>query len=400
MDTLPLHLIAVFILVPAFSAFACGILVAFSLQDCLTNEERKLKRIMLFYLSVSGLGWYVTFCYQFDPVLFVWLHVVCLLTYMLPAIFFYRIIRFLTRLGKPEDFSSLHYLLPGLLALLMLGWSLFVPFDVQLEIVESKAQMFPQGYELYARFFTSKPLLRVIFGLVYYVLTLWILIRYYKKANEKNTLVRKPAKWVLFLVVISLASLFSSLLPTFMPRSRIFYSLWTFIVAGSMATQHILLSYHIIRRNYRLYILPERLSVCEPTEVEAGTEVEAKPHRRQHAGKITKSRFEKFVRENKPYLRPGYKIADLVEDLDVNRTFLSAFINRTYGMNFNRYLNRCRLKELERLRLLPSNTGKSASSLVEQAGFRDYRTYARAAAAERQAVVENTAMRKQKGGSE
>lgn len=389
MDTLPLHLIAVFILVPAFSAVACGLLVAFSLQDCLTSEEKKLKHIMLFYLSVSGMGWYVTFCYQFAPVLFVWLHVVCLLTYILPAIFFYRIIRFLTRLGKPEDFSRLHYLLPCLLAVLMLGWSLFVPFGVQLEIVTSKARIFPEGYELYARFFTAKPLLRVIFGLAYYILTLWILIRYYKKANEKNTLVRKPAIWVLFLVGVSLASLFSSLLPTFMPRSRIFYSLWTFIVAGSIATQHILLSYHIIRRNYRLYILPERPSVAHSAKAGAGPGADVQPRRRQHAGKITKARFDKFVRENKPYLQPGYKIADLVEDLDVNRTFLSAYINRTYGMNFNRYLNRCRLKELERLRLLPPNKGKSISSLVTQAGFRDYRTYARAAAAERAVAGNN-----------
>ena len=47
-------------------------------------------------------------------------------------------------------------------------------------------------------------------------------------------------------------------------------------------------------------------------------------------------------------------MTDLVEDLDVNRTVLSAFINQTYGMNFNRYLNRFRLRELDRLRSHPA----------------------------------------------
>ena len=71
----------------------------------------------------------------------------------------------------------------------------------------------------------------------------------------------------------------------------------------------------------------------------------------------------RFFREHKPFLRPGYKMTDLVEDLDVNRTVLSAFINQTYGMNFNRYLNRFRLRELDRLRSHPANQGKSVSSL-------------------------------------
>ena len=95
-------------------------------------------------------------------------------------------------------------------------------------------------------------------------------------------------------------------------------------------------------------------------------------------------------------MNPDYKITNLVEDLDVNRTTLSAFINRTYGVNFNRYLNRRRLKELEQLRLQPANQGKSISSLIDKVGFKDFRNYTRAAAAER----EGTATGKKKGGAE
>ena len=80
-------------------------------------------------------------------------------------------------------------------------------------------------------------------------------------------------------------------------------------------------------------------------------------------------------------------MTDLVEDLDVNRTVLSAFINQTYSMNFNRYLNRFRLRELDRLRSHPANQGKSVSSLIGQVGFKGFRTYSRAVVAEREAAA-------------
>lgn len=73
--------------------------------------------------------------------------------------------------------------------------------------------------------FTLKPLLRVVFGLLYYILTLALLVSYYKRARGKDTLVRGPAGWVIFLVGVSIASLLSSVLPTFIPRSRFYYSL-------------------------------------------------------------------------------------------------------------------------------------------------------------------------------
>ena len=285
--------------------------------------------------------------------------------------------------GRAGGFPPLHYLVPGLLALAMLVWSCFVPFDVRLEIVRGKAEVIPAGYEWYTRFFTLKPLLRVVFGLLYYILTLALLVSYYKRARGKDTLVRGPACWVIFLVGVSIASLLSSVLPTFMPRSRFYHSIWTAAVSCGIALQHVLLSYHVIRREYCLYVLRRESPPSSSGETDAG-DVRL---RRSHSGKLTQRRFERFFREHKPFLRPGYKMTDLVEDLDVNRTVLSAFINQTYGMNFNRYLNRFRLRELDRLRLRPANQGKSVSSLIGQVGFKDFRTYSRAVATEREAAA-------------
>lgn len=407
MDVLAAYKVGITVLVPVFSAITCSALVAMSLRDCLTQEERRLKKILLAYLSLSALGWYMTFCYEFHPVLFTWLNILCLLSYVLPSVFFYRIVRYLTRLGKPERFSPLHFLLPGLLAGVLILWSLCVPMEVQFEIVEGKAVVFPAGYEAFTRFFTLKPLLRVLFGMAYYVLTIAVLAGYYHRTRGKQAPGRQTAGWVVFLVGISIASLLSSLLPTFMPRATILHSLWTLLAACAIAFQHVLLSYHIIRRKYRLYTTPDNAAgqgavtimeaatqpEAEPTteladSPESAPEPPAKPPRRHHSGKLTRVRLEAYFRHEKPWLDPGCKIADLVEVFDVNRTALSAFINRTYGMNFNRYLNRWRLREFDRLRALPSNRGKSMRSLVEKAGFDNYRTYLRAIAAEREAAAE------------
>lgn len=408
MDISATYMTAIIPLIPFFSAIASGILVVFSLQDCLKWEERRLKRIVLFYFSISGIGWFVTLCYAFSPVLFTWLNVVCLLTFILPAIFFYRIIRFLTRLGQPENFSMLHYLLPGILVIVTLVWSFFVPFSVQLEIVTGKAEIYPAGYEGFTRFYTLKPLFRVIFGLIYYLLAIGVLAGYYKRATGNKAIVHKPANWVLFLVGVSLASLFSSVLPTFiMKRVEFYSSIWTLIVALSIAMQHVLLAYHIMRRDYVPYIITEK-APKQPKVTkehaqqieEQAVEIKEKAPRKQHSGKLNRRTFESFIRNEKPYLNPDYKITNLVEDMDINRTALSAFINRTYGMNFNRYLNRLRLKELEKLRSQPAGKGKSISSLLDKVGFKDFRNYSRAAAAEREAAEQKGGADKKKGDTE
>ena len=133
---------------------------------------------------------------------------------------------------------------------------------------------------------------------------------------------------------------------------------------------------------------------------EQTVEIKEKAPRKQHSGKLNRRTFESFIRNEKPYLNPDYKITNLVEDMDINRTALSAFINRTYGMNFNRYLNCLRLKELEKLRSQPAGKGKSISSLLDKVGFKDFRNYSRAAAAEKKAAEQKGGAGKKKGDTE
>ena len=68
----------------------------------------------------------------------------------------------------------------------------------------------------------------------------------------------------------------------------------------------------------------------------------------------------------------------MAEAMGVNRTVMSNFINQTYGMNFKRYLNLCRIKEYHTLIVHPSNERKSPYQVMAMAGFKDPRHFQRA----------------------
>lgn len=390
-----LYVNTLIILVPALTACACIALMAFSRRNCLTAKERILKSIHILYLLMTFLSWFTVFCYIFFPKVFVVLNIPCLAGFILTPVFFFRVIRFMTRVELEEQFPSLHYLVPALIGAVFLVWSLCVPFDVQEAIVKSRDLSVAGEYALYSRLFTSKPLLRFIFTLVYYCFIARLLVRYYRKASHSDSLARKPARWVIFLIILSLILAFSSVMSVIMPRSSIVTSIYTAIAALSISAQYMLLTFLIIRRKYLLYALH-----VEPVIIDKSTvgndkhgenimigEIEEiagqKDGRRSFAGKLTRNQLNTYFRKQKPYLQADFKITDLVEGMDVNRSVLSAFINQNYGVNFNRFVNQWRLRELERLISLPSNKGKSIAKLSAKAGFAELRQYYRAIAAEK-----------------
>lgn len=92
---------------------------------------------------------------------------------------------------------------------------------------------------------------------------------------------------------------------------------------------------------------------------------------------LTRKIFERRVVGEKLYLVPQLRLSDLTELFNINRSYLSRFINTTYGCGFNGYINRLRLHELERLMKLPCNKGKTANRLYPKAGFPNYQVYLR-----------------------
>jgi AraC-like DNA-binding protein len=98
---------------------------------------------------------------------------------------------------------------------------------------------------------------------------------------------------------------------------------------------------------------------------------------------LTEQKLEEYFKTKRPYLDPDFKLMDLADAMDVNRSEMSAFVNRTYGMGFKRYVNRWRLAEFQRLMALPSNELKNPYRVVKMAGFTDPRHFHRVAEQEK-----------------
>ena len=90
---------------------------------------------------------------------------------------------------------------------------------------------------------------------------------------------------------------------------------------------------------------------------------------------INKEKFEKYITDQKPYLNSELKISDFTKHIGTNRTYLSRFINITYGMSFSDYINTLRLKEFYILKSLPQNKELSNEELIFMAGFKSYQNY-------------------------
>ena len=75
----------------------------------------------------------------------------------------------------------------------------------------------------------------------------------------------------------------------------------------------------------------------------------SKEYLSSHQIEVLKARLEEFMEQKQPYLKPGYSIKDMSNDLDIPAYQLSGFINRTIGMHFNDFLNKSRIKYCEDL---------------------------------------------------
>jgi AraC-like DNA-binding protein len=66
---------------------------------------------------------------------------------------------------------------------------------------------------------------------------------------------------------------------------------------------------------------------------------EKRPYLTPEQGMLYKMTLESHFTSRQPFLRPGYRIKDLCEELNIPVYQLSAFINQEYGKNFNELIN-------------------------------------------------------------
>jgi len=344
----------------------CGLL---HLKLIRTNDSilgRKPLWLAVMGYNISAFAW---LCIIFNismPRIFVFLNPFLMLSCMLIHVIYYHFIFEMTRIYKDENFSFLHYFFPVIIGSVMLIWSFFIPFDMRLSLSVTEG-FYPDNYYLYSVFYSSKPVIFFMWNIIYVALGLRRVI-YFRKVivNYSADEQRSSLTWLYQFLTAMIATLPMALI-FICSRDDKMPVLWLIICFILVVIfKDIIFAHNVLLDNFVIF--------RTDTETDSG---EASPDDYGPVKREDIQKLEAFIRNYKPYLNPRLKITDMTRELGTNRTSLSLLINRTYHMNFSRYINRFRLEELERLRNDAAYAGLSELELVLKAGFSDYRGYKR-----------------------
>jgi AraC-like DNA-binding protein len=90
---------------------------------------------------------------------------------------------------------------------------------------------------------------------------------------------------------------------------------------------------------------------------------------------MVKNRLADLMEHEKPYLRKGYHISNLAEDLGIPTHLLSAFINQVFGIHFSDYMNKKRISHCLEL-IQTDRSGKpDLNELSQKCGFNNRNSF-------------------------
>ncbi|MBQ4279428.1 MAG: AraC family transcriptional regulator [Rikenellaceae bacterium] len=362
-------------ILPICCSVICSVFALLLIWNYRNLAERKLRRVVSLYCLLTAVWWAATLwhAYTGDKV-FLPVDIPFALSFVYIPILFFNAVYYLTYLGNKRNFSALNYLLPvPVLALLLMALAAIFPRPEG-----NIAGLSPA--ERYTLLFITGPFLRFATAAAYIVPTVLLLSRYYRQTvrqhveADRRSLSLQSSRWLIVLFVLSVAILLIAFLPVAVGTSR-----WLVrLNAACIMAQVILLTYHVVRRQYLSYKTADSFPV---TGKKAGSGAPA--GRQHHAPEeqyapLNRKKFEAYIAQRKPYLNPDFKLTDMAEAMGVNRTVMSSFINRTYGMNFRRYLNLWRIEEYHILMAHPSKERKDPRKVMSMTGFKDSRHFRRA----------------------
>ncbi|WP_294477931.1 hypothetical protein [uncultured Bacteroides sp.] len=355
---------------PIISSMGCGIMLIIYRRTQGKTEESTLYRLLIAYFLTISLMWACAMTYVFFPMLYVRINICFYLGLFWGQVVFYQFVYTLTRVPGEKAFSKIHYIIPLVIVSIFAIWSAFVPFETQVYLVTSRGKTAP-GYEAYSRLFTSRLIFRGIWNILYTILAWWRLLAYRRMITDYSANAdRSSLSWVQLLLLISFSLVPPSVLSAIFSKQVLISSLLLLIPQLLLVVQHAIVCYNMAVGNFIVINYPEDDITGTQEEKEPEIETEIEPE-------IDRKIFEKHIYEHRPYLNPDLRITDLMQFFHTNRTYLSRFINREYNMNFSRYINTLRLRELERLRNDSSRSHLPDEELVFLAGFSNYRSYLR-----------------------
>ncbi len=347
---------------PIISSLVSMVLVWKGVRETKNSSQRNLHYHMIATYLVAALCWFGLVLYIANEKIFIYYHTLFLLTLMLDQVLIYKFVFDITSSLKSEKFSCLHYIIPLLIVIVVGIFTLKTPFLEQYmaiygEVKTNGAKTFKTIYSI--TYFTF-----IIYNIMYPLLGLLHIGRYRREVVDYSAdTQRSSMNWLyvmLILTIITVPFPLSGLLT----GTNAFTSLW-FTLSGALPTfvVYLVICYNLLSNNY---------VTIEPDSPEESVKKNS----------IDKKKFERYMREKKPYLNPQLRINDLAADMHTNRTYLSTFINQEYGMNFNRFINIYRLNELDELLKSAAAKERTNMELLMMVGFNSYNSYIRVKTAE------------------
>ncbi|MDR0700775.1 MAG: AraC family transcriptional regulator [Tannerella sp.] len=342
---------------PAVCALVCLAMLILDIFYTEKNREEKSLRLFLsLTFTVAALCWMGLVLQVANHRAFACYSSVFLLTLMLDQILIYRFVHIITATGRNDRFSRLHFVLPVLLTAVSAVTDLIVPVERQEAIIYGDGYSGGNGW--FTALYSLTGVVFVVYNSLYPALGLLRIRRYSRSIEDYSADAQCTSlNWLRVMQALTLITI-----PV--PLAGLLFDIdvfsdFYFSMQGVLPTFFIypILCYNLLSDNYVIIRDDENPPV--------------------NAAEIDPKRFALYLRDRKPYLNPQLRITDIAADLCTNRNYVSAFINREYGMNFSRLINRCRLKELDRLRLSPDHRKNTNLELVLMAGFSSYRSYLR-----------------------
>ncbi len=348
------------------------------------RDNNRPVRVLWFYFCCCMVNWSSVFIYFHVPNLFVVINSLAMFTFIMVQVLFYKFLFLLTRTDPRERFSKLHFLIPVLITLLLTILMAITPFDTQKLTVMGRGK-YMGGSHLFFVVSNSKMAVRLIFSIVYTLLCLIRLHRYRKRVENLSANYDKSSlHWVKTILLLSLSLIPIPLLGLLLPRDMAASSALLTAHNAVMLFQYSFLCFHVVRNNFIVFdqedtdghTETDNTTEYSPTEI-AIDEEESATLLQTRKSSITKEEFEDFIMTERPFLDPDLRLFDLANLLNTNRTYLSSFINSKYNINFNRLINRFRMRELERLKKQRINKNKTEKEMVEMVGFGSHRNFKR-----------------------
>jgi len=340
--------------IPVFTAVTSVLIMMLAEHDRLSRSEQVAKKVLMCYFIFKSWLWFMFILYSFNQAFFIYFTPLFYLVYFMLQVLFYR---FLYCLIKPEErrsFAVYHYLVAVFLFIVFQVCTLVMPEEYRSYITDySSFNTVQDEYLLFSLLNELMKILRVLYAILYMVLSC-NLIYFASQSAEKKA--QKQASWLYYAIFVYVITTLFSISGFFGNLPKSYNELIALPVMLLEASLHLLLLYNIIHRN----ILPK---VADNTV---------------ESVQLNKAGFEEYMQREKPYLNPNFKITDLEDVFCTNRSYISAFINNNYGVNFSRLVNRYRLLELEELSTITENQEKTIAQRATIAGFGSYSNYLRA----------------------